>query len=373
MILAVNQNTITAYGTIWDGNGMEFVNTLSRLESTYDDIFIKIHSYGGSVFDGNLIFNAINKSKKNIQLDIVGIAASMGAVISQSRSDKKPRMVRNGFLMIHAPSGSTYGTALDHENTAKLLKSIEKNFIKMMVDQTGLSESKVSKWMLGDNWFDADEALSLGLISEIIEPQSETINNDLKPQELGVQGMYHQYTALLINPDTNSNINSNMKKPIIEALGLQGVNENSSDTAMIEAVKNHYESKIQAAENKAKEEKEKREALEGTIALQNKTAIAAEIENAKKQGKITAEQVPTYEGIAENSGLDTLRTVLASIPARKSITGQITGNVNNTTDPVGREGWDFDKWQKEDPRGFEALSKSNPDAFQEIVNKKYKK
>ena len=373
MIFSVNQNKVTAYGTIWDGNGMEFVSILNKLETQYDDIFIQIHTYGGSVFDGNLIFNAINASKKNVQIDIMGIAASMGAIISQSRTGTKPRMVRNGFLMIHAPSGGSYGTAKDHQNTAKLLNSIENQFIKMLASKTGLADNKVSKWMEGDNWFDAEEALALGLISEIIEPISETINNDLNPKELGMQGMYHQYSALLTgSKDLNFNPDHTMKKPIIEALNLMGVTEQSSDTAVIEAVKKHYESKESEIQAKLDAEIRKRTDLEAQFNSEKKALIDAEIANAVTTGKIVASQKETYEKIAQNSGLEVLKTVLGAITARNPITNQIGAN-GKTDLPVGRENWDFDKWQKEDPRGFEALSKSDPDAFKKLYNQKFSK
>jgi ATP-dependent Clp protease protease subunit len=373
MIFQVQDNTIVAYGEIWDGNGMEFVSLFAQLESKYSEITVKLHSYGGSVFDGNLIYNTIQNSKKEIDLIIIGIAASMAAIISQSRKDKKPKMVRNGFMMIHAPSGSTYGGALDHENNAKLLRSIETNLIQLLA--TGLSKPKnyVAKWMVGDNWFDAEEALKEGLISEIIEPESDTINASYTPQELGAKGMYYQFTALL-NPKNELQINlkNDMKKPIIEALGLQGVTAESSDTAIIDAVRAHYEGKVTKAESDLKIANEKVKTAEDALKAQNTTAITAVIETAKKAGQITQEQVATYEGIATASGIEVLRTVLAAIPVRKSIVGQINA-VGKTDAPVGRETWDFDKWQKEDPKGFEALAKESPEVFKELLSAKYKK
>ncbi|MCC9072460.1 Clp protease ClpP [Flavobacterium sp. F-65] len=373
MNFLVKQNTITAYGQIWDGDGMEFVSIFSQMEGQYNDIDVKLHTYGGSVFDGNLIYNTIQNSKNVNNIDIIGIAASMGAIISQSRK-KKPRMVRNGYLMIHAPSGSTHGNANDHENTGKLLRSIEKNFKFLLVDSTGKSESYVSKWMTGDNWFDAEQSLKEGLISEIIEPESDTLMANLNPKELGAQGMYYQFTALLTEKETSHiKLDNDMKKPIIEALGLQGVTAESSDTAIIDAVRNHYEGKITKAEADVKAANEKTKALEEKLAIQGKAAITAEIEAAKKAGKITQDQVATYEGIATASGVEVLKTVLAAIPARQSITGQMQGNGGKNNAPVGRENWDFDKWQKEDPKGFEALAKEEPETFQEILKAKYKK
>ncbi|WP_281322890.1 Clp protease ClpP [Flavobacterium aestivum] len=372
MIFQVQQNTIAAYGQIWEGNGMEFVSIFTQMESQYSDITVKIHTYGGSVFDGNLIFNTIQNSKKNIDIQIIGIAASMGAIISQSRKNK-PRMVRNGYLMIHAPSGGTDGTATDHENTAKLLRSIEKNFKTLLVNSTGKPESYVAKWMVGDNWFDAEQALKEGLISEIIEPESDTIIANLNPQELGVQGMYYQFTALL-TPKNESKINLDhtMKKPIIEALALTGVNEQSSDTAIIDAVNAKFAAEKSELQGKLDAEIKKRETAEESLKAKAKAAITAVVEAAKKAGKITQDQVATYESIAEASGIEVLNTVLGAIPARNPIYSQIQSH-GKTDAVLGREEWDFDKWQKEDPKALEAMAGKEPEKFKELFNAKYKK
>lgn len=373
MIFQVQQNTITASGQIFEGNGMEFVTLFAQLEKQYSQITVKWHSYGGSVFDGNLIYNTIQNSKKDIDIDIIGVAASMVAIISQSRKDKKPRMVRNGYMMIHAPSGSTYGNALDHENNAKLMRSMEKNFIQLLALSTGKPESYVSKWMNGDNWFDAEEALKEGLISEIVEPESTTITDTLDPKELGPQGMYYQYTALL-TPKNESliKLDTDMKKPIIEALALTGVNEQSSDTAVIAAVQEKFKAEKSELQGKLDAEIQKNQSLEEKFKAQGKAAITAEIEMAKKAGKITQDQVATYEAIGEASGIDALKTVLGAIPARQSITGQMQGNTGKNA-PVGREAWTFDQWQKEDPKGLEIMSNQEPEKFQELFNAKYKK
>ena len=372
MIFQIKENTITAYGTIWEGNGMEFVSIFSQLESKYENIKVKLHTYGGSVFDGNLMFNALCNSKKSVVLEIVGIAASMGAVLALSLDEVY--MVENGYLMIHTCSGQTYGSALDHENNAKLLRSIENNFIKKLMKKTGKSESYVKKWLQGDNWLDAETAKKEGLIKDIIEAESDTITANLNPQELGAEGMYYQFTALL-NPENSQQINldHNMKKPIIEALALEGVNEQSSDTAVIEAVKKHFEAKNAITQGKLDAEIVKRVAAENALADQVKTAITAEIEAGIKSGKITADQKATYEAIGTASGIEALKTVLAAIPARQTITGQMANVGSNNAAAVGREAWNWDQWQKEDSKGLEAMLKDSPEQWQALYNAKYKK
>lgn len=372
MIFQVQDNTITAYGVIYDGNGMEFVSLFTQLEGKYNLITVKMHSYGGSVFDGNLIYNTIQNSKKEIDFIIIGIAASMAAIISQSRKDKKPKMVRNGFLMIHAPSGSTYGGAIAHESNAKLLRSIENNLVQLLSSSLNKPKNYVAKWMVGDNWFDADEALKEGLISEIVEAESETLTASLNPNELGAEGMYYQFTALLNPENQQINLDHTMKKPIIEALALVGVNEQSSDTAVIEAVNAKIAAEKLELQGKLDAEIKKRETAEELLKAQGKAAITAVVEAAKKAGKITQDQVATYESIAEASGIEALNIVLGAIPARNPISSQIQSH-GKTNAVLGREEWDFDKWQKEAPKDLEAMAGKEPEKFKELFNAKYKK
>lgn len=369
MIFRVQQNILTAYGIIWGGDGMEFVSLLTQMEGLHDDVTVKLHTEGGSVFDGNLMFNAIRNSKANIELHIVGLAASMGAVMALSLD--KVYMVENGYLMIHTASGRTDGTALDHENNAKLLRSIEKNFLKKLVKRTGKPESYVKKWLTGDNWFSAEEALKEGLITGIIDPETDI--EQINPEQLGVTETYNRFAALLLPTNSQTNLKTNMKKPIIDALALQGVTEQSSDTAIIEAVKKHYEAKTEGLQGKLDAEIAKRKAAQKQLKDQQTAAVTAVISEAKKAGKITAEQEATYQGIADASGVEALKTVLAAIPTRKTITSQIPGSGGKNTAPIGREDWDWDKWQKEDAKGFEALAKEDPETFQALYNQKYRK
>src|SRR5690554_1676306 len=135
MILSINENIITAHGYIWEGDGMDFVRQLERTSRLYDDIIIRLHTYGGSVFDGNLIMNALRESQSQIEIQIIGVAASMGAMLTTAVSNVK--IARNGFMMIHAPSGYTSGTADAHESTALLLRSMEKSFRSELMHKTG--------------------------------------------------------------------------------------------------------------------------------------------------------------------------------------------------------------------------------------------
>lgn len=364
MIVRVYKNTLTAYGVIWDGDGTYFVSHLNRLEAEYDDIKVRVHTYGGSVFDGNLMYNALNKSEANIELVVDGIAASMGAIIMMSRPREDVSIVENGYAMIHAPASGGGGTAADFEKDAKLLRAIEKNFKKKLMARTGMSESEVEKLMIGDNWFDAEECLAMGLVSKIIPSQVDLIQPVEEPTDLKKQEVFNRYSALLTQPINKSNtINkSNMKQPLITAFGLKTVTAQSSDTAVIEAAQAQLQTETQA-----------RIDAENELENYKKAQVKAYLDTAEKDKLFDPEQREVYENIGEKSGIEALMTVLNSSKkgSAPNIAGAIKGGGNGLDEP--RANWDFDQWMEKDPKGFEKMAEETPAKYNQIFNAKYNK
>lgn len=365
MILRTNENELYVIGTIWSGDGMWFVSELNRLEKQYTDITIKMHLYGGSVFDGNLMCNSIEASKSNISIDVLGLAASMGGIMILS--SKTVRMVENGYIMLHAPKSGSYGEAKDHESNASLLRMMEKNFIKKISKRLQITEAEAKAYIDKDTWLDADTALEIGLISEIIPSAVETILPIEEPNQYGEVEVYNLFSNILLNPaaiglpeNSQQIFNDNMKKLLIQAFAL-ALTEQSSDTAFIEAM----QEKLAAEKNG----KDTAEAALKTYKDAQITAMveAAELEDSEKE---------IYKKIGETSGVDALTTVLKS---KTKSTEQKPPNIGallqnsgaSAQTASGRESWDFKKWQSEDPKGLEKMSEAEPDKFKELFNAKY--
>lgn len=364
MIFKQKGNTLSCYGTIWDGDGKSFVDYFSYLENEYEHINIRLHTGGGSVFDGNLIYNTISKSATPITLFVDGIAASMGAIILLSCADV--RIAENGYVMIHAPSSYSSGQAKNHEDTAKILRLIEDNFREKLQARTGLSKAEVSKMLDGDNWYSAQEALDLGLVSEIVPSVVEKIKVSEEPKELGEMEMYNLYASLLL-PTNMRNFNfqnqNNMYEELIEALNLQGVNAQSSKTAVIDAVKKLVADLQKKADNAVTE-----------LANYKKSEIDAVVAQAIKDGLIEDRDVAIYSKIGSDSGVEALRTVLGGKkekPQAPNIADLLNGG--RGSEDATRAGWDFDTWQEKDAKGLEAMAENEPKRFEKLLNAKYKK
>ncbi|OWP87864.1 hypothetical protein BWK60_01545 [Flavobacterium covae] len=357
MLIKTIENTLYAYGSIWQGDGTWFCETLNRLESYYSDITIRLHTDGGSVFDGNLIFNAINKSKSNIEIIVDGIAASMGAIIILASN--KVKIVDNGFVMIHAPSVYGGGTASELEGQASLLRKMEENFKERLSAKTNLDQEQIDKLMIGDHWFNAQECFDMGLVNEVIpwvvEPAVEIELEQMQPSDV-----FSAYASLLTMSNLNSQkLDDNMKQLIIQALNLPNVTAQSSDTAVLEALQNHL-----------KTEREAKDSALNELAQYKKNQLTAYLDRTEAKGVFKKEDRPLYESIGEKAGIDALAKLIEGIkPQAPNISALIT----NADAFEGSENWTFDQWQKEDPKGLEAMASANPEKFQKLFNQKYKK
>lgn len=361
MILKTHKNTLTAYGTIFGGDGRYFVEEFSRLEQNFSEIIVHLHTPGGSVFDGNLIYNALSKSACDIHIIIDGIAASMGAIIILSA--KKVSIVENGYIMIHAPSSYADGRAQDFENQAKLLRSIEKNFLIKLSQRTQKPLKEVEKWLVGDHWFDAQEAQKLGFVSDIIPAQTPTLVSVENPSVMGSQQVYNAYASLFAGVEKSKKIkNKNtMKEILISQLLLEGVTAESSDTAVIEAIKEKIAQEQQATQKAQQELKSFKK--EQTDAL---------IEEAIKANKITENQKEVYQKIADTSGIEALQVVLSNLAlaSEKSTSPNISQIIKGkNTDK--KTAWSFQEWQQNDPKGLEKMSVENPEQFQQLFKEQY--
>ncbi len=293
MEFELKENIITAFGNIEEGDGAKFISIFSELERKYASVIIKLHTFGGSVFDGNMMYNAIAGSVARVTIYIVGVAASMGAVLSLSVDEVY--MVENGYLMIHAPSVNGSGTAKDLESSVKLLKLIETNFIKKLQQKTGKSAEYLQNWLSADTWFDAEQALNEGLIKGITAPEVSFEKFD--PRKLPTQEAFSRFNASFNSKKFNNKYNMDLRKSLINKFDLLS---GTSDTKIIQEVEQRINLRLSIIEllklDKGVSDDEILEAIK--TLLDEKQASTEEqeqearllITQARSQGLITAEQ-----------------------------------------------------------------------------------
>ena len=142
------KNELKLYGEIFpdtENSAARFIERLSEACESNDVVKLHVHCYGGNVIEGNLIYNAIAKCRKPVDVYVDGLAASMGGVIIMAA--RNIYMAKNAFIMVHAPSACVYGTADEMEAEASLLRKMEGNLIAAYAKRTGKTEDELKEWM----------------------------------------------------------------------------------------------------------------------------------------------------------------------------------------------------------------------------------
>lgn len=157
---AAEEAEISIYDVIggWGITARSFIQNLKAV--TAKKITLRIHSPGGSVFEGNAIYNALKRHPATITAHIDGLAASMASVVALAASSVV--IAANGYMMIHNPSAGAQGNADEMRKTAALLDKVKESIITAYEDKTKLPREEIAKMMDDETWMTAAEAKDLG-------------------------------------------------------------------------------------------------------------------------------------------------------------------------------------------------------------------
>ena len=160
-------------GEINDVNASIIVSELLYLDSiNNNDISIYINSPGGSVTAGMSIYDTMNFIKSDVSTICVGMAASMAAFLLSSGTKGKRYCLPNSEVMIHQPLGGCEGQATEIKIAAERILKLKEKMNKLLAINTGQNIKKVSKDTERDHFLSADEALSYGIVDEVLKKES---------------------------------------------------------------------------------------------------------------------------------------------------------------------------------------------------------
>ena len=168
----LKERIIFISGEINDMLANNVIAELLYLDSvSNDDIYLYINSPGGSGTAGMAIYDTMNFIKSDVATICIGIAASMAAFLLSSGKKGKRSVLPNADVMIHQPLGGAEGQASDIKIAADRIICIRKRLNKILASNTGQSLKKIERDTERDNYLSAREALSYGLVDEIIKKE----------------------------------------------------------------------------------------------------------------------------------------------------------------------------------------------------------
>jgi len=171
----LKERIIFVSGPVHDGMATLLVAQLLFLEAENPkkDISMYINSPGGVVTSGLSIYDTMQYIRPNISTLCVGQAASMGSLLLAAGEPGMRFSLPNSRIMVHQPSGGFQGQASDIELQAKEIIELKKRLNLIYVKHCGQKLDKVERSLDRDNFMTPSEALSWGIVDEIIETRVE--------------------------------------------------------------------------------------------------------------------------------------------------------------------------------------------------------
>lgn len=166
-IVQINQDDETWKRNVYramEASGAKF--NLTEIEMPH--IQVLLSTYGGIVYDGLSLYDAIKNSKTEVDITCFGKIMSMGIVILLAAKNRKA--YRNTTFMIHELSGGFIGKIAEMEESVDESKRLNNILFDIIEKETNITKSKLMDiYERKKDWFiTAEEALELGLITEII-------------------------------------------------------------------------------------------------------------------------------------------------------------------------------------------------------------
>ncbi len=153
-----------------DASANDVMAQLLCLESSDPDrdIVIYINSPGGSFTSLTAIYDTMQFVKPDIQTVCMGQAASAAAVLLAAGTPGKRFALPNSRILIHQPSGGGEGQSSDIEIQAREILRMRSLLEELLARHSGRDEAQVRSDIERDKILTADEAVSYGLVDEVI-------------------------------------------------------------------------------------------------------------------------------------------------------------------------------------------------------------
>jgi len=132
------------------------------------DITIYINSPWGVISSGLAIYDTMQLIKPDVSTVVVGMAASMAAVILAAGAKGKRFALPNSEVMIHQPLGGVEWQATDIIIHAEHIAKLKKKLNEILAKHTWQPLKKIEKDVERDYFMSAEEALKYGLVDKII-------------------------------------------------------------------------------------------------------------------------------------------------------------------------------------------------------------
>lgn len=173
-----DDSTINIYdmvGEDWFTRGMtaKIVSAvLSRNKG--NDITVNINSPGGDFFEGVAIYNLLKEHDADVNVRIIGLAASAASVIAMAGTNIK--IAESGFLMIHNAWGFCIGNKHDMEEYQIALAQFDKAMLRVYEKKTGMDKAEITAMMDKETFISGEDSIDMGFADKFLDSDETKVD-----------------------------------------------------------------------------------------------------------------------------------------------------------------------------------------------------
>jgi ATP-dependent Clp endopeptidase proteolytic subunit ClpP len=149
---------------------------------------VYINSPGGSVTEALAIFNGMRASGKEIEVHVLGIAASAASYIAMAGD--KIVMPANTLMFLHNPINGVYGNADDMRDMADTLDKFAEVLTNTYMKRWKGEEQALKDVLSAETFLTAAECLEHGLCDEVVDEITATASFDVDAMPDNVQALF---------------------------------------------------------------------------------------------------------------------------------------------------------------------------------------
>lgn len=171
---------------------------------------VEINSPGGDVFSGSEIFTALKNYSGNVEVDIVGLAASAASIIAMAGDQVK--ISPTGQLMIHRASTVSQGNSDDLSSDLQGLDSTDQAIVNVYQEKTGMNPQDIYRMMSNETWINATDAVKQGFADEIMFAKQPAKISNIANGSLFSQEVISKVKTLMKKAENSEELNHKENK-----------------------------------------------------------------------------------------------------------------------------------------------------------------
>jgi ATP-dependent protease ClpP protease subunit len=122
-----------------------------------------IDSEGGDAPTGMAIYNFLKRCDAKVEVEIIGLAASIASVVAMSANKGKLKIAKNAFMMLHKAEGAVWGTSEEIRQGADLVDMYTSQIVDIYSQRSGKTADEINTLIAnGDFWMSGEEAVAQG-------------------------------------------------------------------------------------------------------------------------------------------------------------------------------------------------------------------